>query len=536
MDPIEQAILYVKDRRNPSSAVILAKTSGVRQIDQSELLGWAFDYEGDFCHEDHEDRMECATQYKDMDSTGLEFEPHLYFHPLPSGCYALCHQTAFRNPSSNSTSLVSHCLVITPRLLRAFHNDVLAIHKALMAREDFHFLVPDSPDDMSTFSILPISIGVRHTPVIDTGLLVAVCDYPEATGFSNLLSLSIHSVCSFYTWLSPPIPLIRSIIQCLPVALRPELTFATSLHFSSVRPFRLIAVHENNRKARDVCRRFAIPFFHIAYFNADMLRERLLSHPSWATFVYRVLDQSAYVPFVRCMTGPLKSCSFETQHGTTDWNMLNQVGRSLLDLWDSDGIETIDDHWEEFFARNHPVPGSETFSSTNKSDKPVVMEENARLRGDYSHEHFQSETGSTAGRPADTRKSRESVLKKTEPGDFSKKLRRSSPIHQPASTDSGSASQKRLALRFPQYEREIRQMDSLIARSLFGDVLALEALEKAWRELQKRLTYGEIETIRENYVHLVQSIIVQPRDPDYPKPPRRTLDSLDVMNIFLQEK
>jgi len=54
--------------------------------------------------------------------------------------------------------------------------------------------------------------------------------------------------------------------------------------------------------------------------------------------------------------------------------------------------------------------------------------------------------------------------------------------------------------------------------------------------LQKRLTFEKTETIREYYVHLVQSIIVQPRDPDYPKPPRRTLDSLDVMNIFLQEK
>jgi hypothetical protein len=53
--------------------------------------------------------------------------------------------------------------------------------------------------------------------------------------------------------------------------------------------------------------------------------------------------------------------------------------------------------------------------------------------------------------------------------------------------------------------------------------------------LRQRLSFQEKEIIRETYLHLVQSIIVQPRDPDYPKPPRRTIDSLEVMNIFLQE-
>ena len=531
MDSIEQAILYVSDHRNPGTAVTLAKTPGVRQTDEGELLGWAFDYEGDFSHDNH---LKTTTSQQNTDSGTREFEPHLYFHPLPSGCYALCQQTAIPNVEGNTTSLVSHCLVITSRLLRAFHNDVLAIHKALTAREDFHFFVPDRLVDTSTLSLSPINIGARHTPVIDKGLLEAVCDYPGVMGFANLLSLSIHSVCSIFTWLSPPVPLIRSVIQCLPVSLRPELTFATSPHFSSLRPLRLIAVHENCRSAREVCRRFAIPFFHIAYFDANMLRERLLSHQNWATFVYYVLDRSAYDLFVRCMTDPLKSCSFETRHGTSGWNMLNQIGRSLLDLWDNDGIESIDEHWGEIFSRGNPASRHETFSSTNKSDMSVDAGEKPLLRGDYSHECFQSNTGSTAGRPVEEGTNRESVLKDAEPEDFSGKLHRSPQTDKP--TRSGPASQRRMTLKFPQYEREIRQLDSLIARSLFGDAMALEALEEAWRDLRKRLTYSETEVIRENYVHLVQSIIVQPRDPDYPKPPRRTLDSLDVMNIFLQEK
>ena len=529
LDPVEQAILYVEDRCNPGAAAILAKTSGVRQMDEGELLGWAFDYEGD-CH--CENPAERASPFQDAESIAPESGPHLYFHPLPSGCYALCRQTVSRTPSSDSTGLVTRCLVITPQLLLAFHNDVFAIHNALMAREDFHFPAPAGPVDMSTLSLSPIGISARHTPVIDTDLLDVVRNHPGAAGFGNLLALSIHSVCSFFTWLSPPIPMLRSIIQCLPVALRPELTFATSLHFSSVRPFRLIAVHENSRRAKEVCRRFAIPYLHTAYLNRAMLRERLLSHRNWASFVYHVLDRSAYDPFVCCMTEPLKSCSFETRLGTADWTRLNQVGKSLLDLWDSDGIECIDDHWGEILLRDNAATGQEPFSSTIQSDTSVDAGESVVLRGDYSHERFQSEIDSIVDRMPVAGTSRESMHEDGEPEERSKMLRRSPQTGQP----TRSASQKRLASRFPRFEREIRQLDSLIARSLFGDVLALEALEEAWRTLRTRLTFHESEMIRENYIHLVQSIIVQPRDPDYPKPPRRTLDSLDVMNIFFQEK
>jgi hypothetical protein len=214
------------------------------------------------------------------------------------------------------------------------------------------------------------------------------------------------------------------------------------------------------------------------------------------------------------MADHLKPCSFETQHGTADWNMLNQVGKSLLDLWDSDGIESIDDQWGKIFTRDDQASHKENFSSSVKSDECSKPEDIQFLRGDFSHERFQSE-----------------IVTHVE----SRKPLRSSQIGNPAAGNSSPASQRRLASRFPKYEREIRQLDSLIARSLFGDALALEALDEAWKELRKHLTFHETETIRETYIHLIQSIIVLPRDPEYPKPPRRTLDSLDVMNIFLQE-
>ena len=510
---IEQAILYVKDHRNVGSAEILAKTPGVRQSDEEELLGWAFDYEGDF-----------SSQNNLIEDKTTESEPHLYFHPLPSGCYVLGHQTRFRDDKSGSIGLVSHCLIITPKLLRAFQNNVLAIYQALLGRSDFHFLSPVQPIATSSLVLSPIDVGVRHTPVIDTDLLEAVRDYPGAVGFASLLSSSIHSICTIFTWLSPSIPLINGIIQCLPVALRPELTFASSLHFSSSRPLRLIAADEHCRTSRDICRRFAIPFFQIVHLDENLLRQRLENHRDWASFVFHLIEQETCDQFVCCMTGKLKDWLFATQRGTSDWNMLNHVGRSLLDLWRRNGTGVTEEDWEGILRLN-VERNRECQRSVNKPD------DRRFIRGDYSHDYFRSDDISDVGPSYDSGVT-EAELQKILLNREHRRVEHDKASHELPGTDK---SQQRLARRFPRYEREIRQLDSLIARSLFGDVMALDALAEAWQALRRRMTFNEIGVVRETYLHLVQSIIVQPRDPDYPKPPRRTLDSLEVMNIFLQE-
>ncbi len=525
MDSVEQAILYLKDHRNPSSGKFLAKTPAVRAIDEEELLGWAFDYEGDISRTAVE-----SSESPHLTETGqdvLGVEPHLYFHPLPSGCYALCQLSLFRDPDTASVSMFSHCLIVTPRLLRAFHNNILALHQALLSRSDFRFLSPKRPVEASDISLSPIDMGVRHAPVIDTELLEAFRDYPGTAGFAHVLSSSVGSVCTIFTWLSPSIQLINGIIQCLPIALRPELSFASSLHFSALRPIRLIAAHENSRNALDICRRYAIPFFHIVHVDENILRERLLAQQDWATLVYRILERGDYDFFIRCIKDKLKHCSFETRRGTPDWHTLNRMGKALLDQWERNGDEISDESLT-----------GEILPLNDSPDGGMMPDEDRFLRGDFSHARFSSENDSHDDRTSDVDSgpgSDESVINEADLQEISRKLRQVSPAEKQPAANSRPASQVRLARQFPKYERELRQLDSLLARALFGDPLALETLEEAWRELRKRLTFDETGVIRETYIHLVQSIIVQPRDPEYPKPTRRTIDSLEVMNIFLQE-
>ena len=509
MPPIEQAILYIKDHRQLDSALILAKTAGVQQIDEEELIGWAFDFEGDF-HLDGNVKNETSSQ--ETAPANLSKEPHLYFHPLPSGCYVLGHLSQFHETDDDAISLIAHCVIVTPKLLRAYHNNILVIYQALVARKDFHFLTPTRPVDPSTLCLTPVTMGVRYTPVISTDLLEAVRDYPGAEVFAQLVSLSVNSVCTFFTWLSPSIPLIQGVIQCLPIPLRPELSFATSLHFSSLRPLRLITAHERSQNVRDICRQFAIPFFHIVHFDINKLRERILANRDWGNLVYSVFDRGTFDDFILCMKDKLKYCSFETQRGTPDWNLLNRISRSLLGEWFQDEKSVPDDL-------------SDMIRPADQMSGNGLTDANRLLRGDSSHKLYHSENDIYQG----------SVIKETDLDAISEKLLQLPPVAKQQTARTRPASQKQLAKQFPRYEREIRHLDSLLARSLFGDTTALKALDAAWLDLRKRLTYQDTEVIREAYLHLIQSIIVLPRDPDFPKSPQRTIDTLEVMNLFLQE-
>lgn len=539
MEPIEQAILYIEDSRKPGTGKTLVKTSGVRAMDEDELLGWAFDFEGEFSEKNEE-----AGSLSRRES-GLN-DPYFYFHPLPSGCFAFCRMSTLPDDGNGTFGLTSHCLIVPPRLLRAFHNNILTLYHSLIARSDFSFSVPERYDDIASASLSPISMGVRHAPIVEPELLEALRDYPGATIFSHLVGSSINSVCTVFTWLAPSIQLINGIIQCLPIALRPELSFATSLHFSSLRPLRLIAAHENSRAARNICRQYAIPFLHIFHLDENLLRENMAGQREWGTLTYHLLKQERYDFLQRCMQGRLRFFTFETPCGTPDWYALNRLGKALLDRCETDGSshatgETSSEN-EFVFPENFPdelldelfPPDERGEQSPPEVVAPDEIDENVGpiLRGDFPHAPFLQKS-----EPADDLPEN-SLTDSTVNDDVFAEIQKR--IAQPLLTDSSAdkpkpTSQKRLIQQFPRYERELRQMDSLVARSLFGDQMALEALEKAWGQLLKRLTFDQAGVVRETYIHLVQSIIVQPRDPEYPKPARRTIDSLDVLNIFLRE-
>ena len=520
MDSIEQAILYIENFHQPGTGKILAQTPGVCELDEEELLGWAFDFEGELSGK-------TESVYSLSQNEPEWYEPYLYFHPLPSGNYALCQISTILDTGKNSIGMFSHCLIVSPRLLRAFHNNILSLYRSLTARSDFAFSSAERSDDFTPVTLSPIPIGVRHTPIVETNLIEAICDCPGAAIFSQLVSSSINSVCTIFTWLTPSIQLINGLIQCLPIALRPELSFATSLHFSAARPLRLIAIHENSQVARNVCRQYAIPFLHLIHLDENTLREKITSQRDWGVWIYRLLIKDRCDLLLHCLQDRLKYKAFETRCGSPDWYALNHLGRILLDGFDQTGEFVFPGEFRDETRDEQPV----SWDDTNEND-PVV------IRGDFSHTRFlgnvdHDETGIPEIFPDNTLPG--NVLDDNVFEEIQKQILQPQLTDTSTESKASPMSQRRLTRQFPQYEYELRRMDSLVARSLFGDQMALEALEESWQQLRKRLTLEQTGVIRETYIHLVQSIIVQPRDPEYPKPAKRSLDSLDVLSIFLRE-
>ena len=520
MDSIEQTILYIENFHQPGTGKILAKTPGLRELDEEELLGWAFDFEG-----------ELSGKTEDADSPPKAepewYEPYLYFHPLPSGNYALCQISTIPNTNKDSIGMFSHCLIVSPRLLRAFHNNILSLYRSLTARSDFAFSSAERLDDLTSVALSPIPIGVRYTPMVETNLIEAICDYPGAATFSQLVSSSINSVCTIFTWLTPSIQLINGLIQCLPITLRPELSFATSLHFSAARPLRLITVHENSQVARNICRQYAIPFLHLFHLDENTLREKITSQRDWGAWIYRLLTSDRCDLLLHCLQDRLKFKTFETRCGSPDWYALNHLGQLLFDGFDQTSEFVFLSEFHDETQDEQPV----SWNDIDEND-PVV------IRGDFSHTQFlgnadHDETGMPEIFPDNTLPG--NVLEDNVFEEIQKQILQ--PLLTDSSTESEASpmSQRRLTQKFPQYEYELRRLDSLVARSLFGDQMALETLEESWQQLRKRLTTEQSGVIRETYIHLVQSIIVQPRDPEFPKPAKRSLDSLDVLSIFLRE-
>ena len=419
---------------------------------------------------------------------------HLYFHPLPSGCYALCRLSSFYDEENDCISRFSHGLIITPRLLRAFHNNVLGIYRSLAARSDFQWLTATRREEATPRQLTGLQMGVRNSPIIDTDLLDAFRSYPGTTTFVNLLASSINSVCTVFTWLSPSLPLIDGIIQCLPKALRLEISFSTSLHFSGLRPLRLMAVHENSLKARDICQKYAVPFFHLFHNDENFVREKLQSLHHWANLIYQVIEREQYDFLAENLKGPLQSFSFETEHGTPDWFSLNKIGETLLDEFNRDRrVLTGDGMLDENMLPNDVKPGNEQlrieadgtadFPRLPAPENDIPLSDGELVRGDLPHASF---TSGFSGNPGDAVDGQDIpddlVLNDAVFEEVQKQVK-------PLSTGESSnpqrpISQRRLIQQFPRHENEIKKIDSLVARSLFGDQRALDSLEETWQELK----------------------------------------------------
>ncbi|MCL2347307.1 MAG: hypothetical protein FWC50_03490 [Planctomycetaceae bacterium] len=532
MAVIEQAVLQVRDHRDAFSAKLLAKTPGVLPMDIGELIGWGTCFEADF------------SQWGEADADSLLIgeSTHLYFHPLPSGAYSLAQLSnvvsnvgnqdtddATPLPKKNiSYSYRVHCLVISAKSFLEFHNNVVELYRTLVKHSNFRFL-SGGTTDWERIPLSPIEISPQNARLVDTELLEALHDYPGSETVAALLMASFDSVCTLLASAPPTLQLLNGLIQCLPVAWRPELSFSTSLHFSQMRPLRLMIVEERNQPVRSICYQYAVPILNLLHSNQNSRLHRILERRGWQTYIYNIFEQKKFDELEKQLALLSEKYFTNSEQNLPGWHDLNRIGVSLLERMEINPASKNGMSVSPAETGNMPDNG---LSADISSNGPVNSGTGNLLRGDFAHSVFiRADQASPNGpsQPETTGKyACDSLLEKV--------LEHAAAI---GSTDKKNdlfgQTQQRLSQQFPGYGNEIRQMDSLIARSLFGDQLAVEMLDSAWRELYRQLSAEERGMIRETYIKLVQAIITQPRDPAYPKHPRRSVDALEVLNIFLAE-
>jgi len=527
MAVIEQAVLHVGDHRDAFSAKLLAKTPGVLPMDVGELIGWGTCFETDFS------QLVKSEAY--VDPFLIAESTQLYFHPLPSGAYALAQLFNVRNQGTDDATSISkknvsysyhvHCLVVSAKSFLEFHNNIVEIYRTLVKHSNFRFLREETTD-WEHLLLSPIEISPEHARLIDPELFEAMYDYPGSETVAALLMASSDSVCTLLANVPPTLQLFNGLIQCLPVAWRPEMSFSTSLHFSQMRPLRLMVVEEHNQTVRSICHRYVVPILNLLHTNQSSLYQRIQRRRGWQTYIYNIFEQKSFDELEKQLAILSETHFKNSEQNLPSWYDLNQIGISLLEQKEINPASKND------MAGSPAESDKELSADLSLEDSPANFNPGEQIRGDFAHSVFiradqqppdgQAQPGTTGKYACDPLL--EKVLEHAAAiGSADKKI------------DLFGQTQERLSQQFPKYENEIRQMDSLIARSLFGDQLAVEMLDSAWRELYRQLSSEERGIVRETYIKLVQAIITQPRDPAYPKHPRRSVDALEVLSIFLTE-
>jgi hypothetical protein len=476
MEYIEQIVLKHDfsslGKPKPIEAVA---SRGVSSSDLEEMIAWSL-----------------AEERSSWPPEGVTF----HFHPLPSGASAIGRTTITGPPRPEGTtpSFYTQYLVAGESSLSRFCNNPLSLYQAALEQGKvgwYRFL----PGKLKAFRLKGMSAA------IDPGLLASLARNPGPAAVALLLQSALDSICTLFCEGPPAHHVIAGLLQCLPMQWRKEFSFSTNLHFSPLRPYRVIGISGvAGKELRRLQREYVLPLIDLKKDSAPLLGAEEHFFDSWPRLIYYIL-QSGQFEFLQRR---LSYCSVPLDRESLHRTALRWLDDLREDYHRQEGDRRPQKEHQTLETWNPETSDPDEVSSTSEPDH--------LRRGDHPHvfELFR------------TTYCEHQAL-------WSGHLQApDSPVQEAAMSPA-----KKLARHFPEWEAQFQLFDTLATRALFGDTSALSELKEKWSALSSDLPLEKKLAIEEEYIRMVRMIVTMPRDPASPKDTTRSLDALEVLHIFL---
>ncbi len=488
MKPIEQALFRVRQTASKRDPVLLAATERANELELNEIADWFSE---------------------SPDDSPIRFDlSSIFFQPLPLGNY-LIGMISPEEPDLFSLflppeSFFVHCLIVPAETLLYAGNHPIALYERLRQENLIQ------PMFRPPVRLEPLS-PVLPAELIRSDRLTSLFERTDPAAFVAVLISLFYSIC---TVCHPPpgcptLTFLSAIFDFMPILERTELTFSSAFLFSRQNPLRMIVGGDEGGDPRaSLARLLELPFFS---FDETVQRqpapETILLADPWPRLVYRVIktrsytfwEQSLRAELATLIAKPWATLSGENGLPTTDRCLLHE--KAAL--------------WSRYLENDEPAP----FGFTEKG--PAIF----NVSGGASPETQRCFAALEHAITLQQRERDDSDVRQIRLREAMEQLRRDLLI-----ADAETAQPPASHLR--PFDKEITDMDSLFARTLFGDNDATEILRGRWNHFCHQAPTEVRESTRESYLDLLRRILALSSDQE-PRDPERNVQVLDLMLLFL---
>jgi len=260
MDWIEQAVFTSAETDRLAGYQVVATSPGVSEADARELAVWGPS------HNALIEPSPSAVSYN--------------FHPLSGGSYCVGRTTSagWEYSRRGGARIYTQCLIVPPGTLARFANNPFSLLRAALAAGvlRLHDKVPERLE--------PLRLAGRAA-VVDQALLARLCANPGPDWLASLVQAALTSPTVAVTAGPSAEHLIAGLVNCLPPECRLQFAFSTGLKFSSRRPFRVIALSDDEEERHRVKRLYDVAVLDFS----GQVPPQFTPTESWARFIQRAL-------------------------------------------------------------------------------------------------------------------------------------------------------------------------------------------------------------------------------------------------------